>query len=158
VGVEAGVSNSAVEIGEVEGMNDVFASLEWNPDLNWWSGYAEIVPGHGIDLHVQAAHDPAALRVAVEWATTAWRRLQSDEPSVRRAVAAQMIEAHNDHCNPEDEVTSEQFAARLRLKSVLFEVSRSIELCYDDGMLFGGHWVLVPIGEDGTVGEVWEAG
>jgi hypothetical protein len=158
VGEESGVVKSAVVNGEDEAMNDVFASLEWNPDLDWWSGHAEIVPGYGIDLHVQAARDPAALRVAIEWATTAWRRLQSDESSVRRAVAARMIEAHNDHCNPEDEVTSEQFAARLRLKSVLFEVSRSVELCYDDGMLFGGHWVLVRIGEDGTMGEVLEAG
>ncbi len=69
-----------------------------------------------------------------------------------------MVEAHNDNCDPEDEVTPKQFADRLRLLSVLFEPAGAIELSYHDGLLFGGHWIVVPVGEDGTVGEASEAG
>jgi hypothetical protein len=139
-------------------VSDPFGSLAWNTDLGWWSGRAEIRPGHPIDVHVQAAHVPAALRRAVERACPVWEQLLAAESSVREAVAGQMVEAHNDYCNPEDEVTAEQFAGRLRLLSVLFDMAGTVELCYDDDMLFGGHWILVPIGADGSVGEVAEAG
>ena len=53
-------------------------------------------------------------------------------------------------------VTEQQFAERLELLSILFETSGSIELVYFDGMLFGGHHIIVPVGTDGTVGEAWE--
>ena len=81
-------------------MGDAFGSLAWNADLHWWSGAADVAPGPRIDLHVEAANDPAALRAAVTRA----------------------------------------------------------ELVYADGMLFGGHWIIVPVGADGTVGEASEAG
>ena len=139
-------------------MDDAFSNLVWNADLAWWSGSAEVAPGHRIDLHVQAANDPAALRVAVERACPAWERLKVAESDVRAKVASQMTDAHNEYCNPEDEVTKEQFAERLRLLSVVFETAGSLELCYHDGMLFGGHWLIVPIAEDGSLGEVSEAG
>ena len=69
-----------------------------------------------------------------------------------------MVNAHNEYCNPEDEVTPEQFANRLRLLSALFESAGTVELCYHDGMLFGGHWIIVPIRADGSVGEASTAG
>ena len=139
-------------------MDAAFDSLEWNSDLNWWSGAADFTPGHHIDLHVQAANDPAELRAAIERADPKWERLRSDEQSIRAAVADQMTDAHNDYCNPEDEVTKDQFAGRLRLKSVLFEADGSVELTYPDDGLFGGHWIVVPIGADGVVGEATEVG
>jgi hypothetical protein len=46
----------------------------------------------------------------------------------------------------------------LRLLSALFQVSGEMELVYADGMLFGGHWIVVPIAPDGSVGEALEAG
>jgi hypothetical protein len=69
-----------------------------------------------------------------------------------------MADAHNEYCEREDEVTPEQFASRVRLRSVLFESNGSVELCYDDGRLFGGHSIMVPIDRDGRVGEASEAG
>ena len=139
-------------------MGDAFGSLAWNADLDWWSGVAEIATGHRIDVHVQAANDPAALQAAVELAGPALGRLKTAEPGVRAAVAGQMTEAHNGYCDPEDEVTEEQFAGRVRLLSAVFEAAGGLELCYHDGMLFGGHRLIVPVGVDGSVGEASEAG
>jgi hypothetical protein len=139
-------------------MVDAFGSLSWNAELGWWSGRADIRPGHAIDIHVQAANDPGRLRSAVGLAEPGWVRLRASEPSVRAAIADQMVEAHNGYCDPEDEVTAEQFAGRLRLLSALFEPGGAVELCYHDGMLFGGHWIIVPIDTDGCVGEATEAG
>lgn len=118
-------------------MGDTFGSLAWNADLNWWSGAVEVAPGHRIDLHVQATDEPAELRDAVARATSACGRLRATEPAVRAEVAAQMVGAHNDLCDPEDEVTEEQFAERLRLRSALFESAGTVELTYTDGGLFG---------------------
>lgn len=139
-------------------MSDAFESLAWNADLDWWSGAVEFGPGHRIDLHVQAANEPAELRAAAARATSAWERLRATEPDIRATVATQMTEAHNDYCEPEDEITEEQFADRLRLKSVLFEAAGTVELTYADGGLFGGHWIIVPVAADGSVGEASEAG
>jgi len=135
-----------------------FDSLTWNPALNWWTGVAEVAPGHRIDLHVESANEPAALEAAVARSKPAWECLRAAEKAVRAAVAGQMTEAHNGYCDPEDQVTPEQFANRLRLLSARFELSGSVERVYADGMLFGGHWIVVPIGADGTVGQASEAG
>jgi hypothetical protein len=139
-------------------MGDTFGALAWNPRLDWWSCAAEFAPGHCIDLHVEAANDPAAMRAAVARAEPVWERLRAAEPSVRAAVAGQLTDAHNEFCDPADEVTREQFAARLRLLSARFQASGSLELVYSDGMLLGGHWIVVPVGADGSVGEAVEAG
>jgi hypothetical protein len=139
-------------------MGDAFGSLTWNADLGWWSGVAEVAPGHRINLHVEAPDDPAALQAVVARAQPAWERMRVSEPSVRAAVAGQMIDAHNGNCDPEDEVTPEQFADRLRLLSAKFEASGAVELVYADGMLFGGHWIIVPVGANGVVGEASEVG
>ena len=140
-------------------MDDVFGTLAWNPHLDWWSGAADVAPGHRIDLHVEAANDPAAMRAAVNRAKPAWARLQATEPSVRTAVADQLTDAHNEFCDPADEFTPEQFAARLcvccRLGSE--PPPGAVELVYSDGMLLGGHWIVVPVGLDGSVGEAVEA-
>jgi hypothetical protein len=139
-------------------MADVFGSLKWNADLGWWSGFAEVAPGHRLDLHVQAANEPAELRAAVERSVPVWERLRLTESAVRAAVADQTTEAHNRYCNPEDEATPEQFAGQLRLLSALFEPGGALELCYHGGILLGGHWIIVPVAADGTVGEASEAG
>ena len=139
-------------------MGDAFRSLAWNPDLEWWTGAKELAAGHPIDVHVEAPNDPAALQVAVARAEPAWARLREREASYRAAVARQMTSAHNGYCDPDDEVTPEQFADRLRLLSAKFEASGAVELVYADGMLFGGHWIVVPIGPEGSVGEASEAG
>ena len=137
-------------------MGDGFGSLAWNADLDWWSGAAEIAPGQRIDIHVQAANNPAELHADIVRAGRSWDWLRSHEPAVRTAVAGQMTEAHNGYCDPEDDVTEHQFAERLRLNSALFESDGTVELTYADGGLFGGHWIIVPIAADGTVGEASE--
>jgi hypothetical protein len=53
------------------------------------------------------------------------------------------------YCDAEDEVSPEQFAGRLRLLSALCETAGTVELCYDDGMLFGGHGSSSPSGRMG---------
>jgi hypothetical protein len=139
-------------------MSDAFESLAWNRRLDWWTGAAEVAPSHRIDIHVEAANDLAAVRAAVVQAQPAWDWLRAAERSVRAAVATQLTDAHNEFCDPADEVTPEQFAARLRLLSAKFEASGAVELVYADGMLLGGHWIVVPVGADGSVGEAVEAG
>jgi hypothetical protein len=139
-------------------MGDDFGSLAWNADLGWWSGSTDVSQGHRIDLHIEAANDQAAMREAAERARPMWGRLRVAEPSIRATVASQMTIAHNDYCDPDDEVTPEQFADRLRLLSAKFEESGAVELVYSDGLLFGGHWIIVPVGKDGTLGEASEAG
>jgi hypothetical protein len=137
---------------------EAFGSLAWDERLDWWKGNAEFAPGHRIDLHIDAPNDSAALQAAVMRAGPQWERLLATEPAVRAAVAGQLTAAHNEFCDPEEEVTEEQFAGRLRLLSAKFEAAGGMELVYADGMLLGGHWIIVPVGADSSVGEAFEAG
>lgn len=139
-------------------MRPPFQSLQWNPNLDWWSGRADLTPDHAIDIHLEATNDPIALEAVVAKAMPAWARLRSTEPSIRDVVANQWTAAHNDNCDPDDEVTAEQFARGLRLLSAKFEPSGAIELVYDDGMLLGGHWIVMSVAPDGTLGMASEAG
>jgi hypothetical protein len=139
-------------------VGEAFGALAWDDHLEWWKGTAEFGPGRRIDLHVEAANDPTALRVAVARAVPDWDRLRASEPSVRAAVAGQLTAAHNELCAPEDEVTEAEFAERMRLLSVKFEAAGGAELVFADRSLLGGHWIVVPVGADGSVGEAHEAG
>ncbi len=139
-------------------MSKAFEAMGWDDELGWWSGAAEVAPGHRIDLHVECANDPASLSDAVVRVRPAWERLRSGEPAVRAEVAGQMAGPHNEFCDPADEVTEAQFAVRLSLLSAKFESAGTVELVYADGMLLGGHWIIVPVAADGSVGEAFEAG
>lgn len=133
-------------------------ALTRNPELGWWSGRGEVAPGQEIDVHLEAADEPAELQAAVERAKMAWDCPTARQSLVRAAVADQLVRAHNDFCNPEDEVTADQFADRLRLLSARFMASGVIELVYVGEQLLGEHWIVVRIGKDGSVGEAFEAG
>ncbi len=135
-----------------------FGALAWDDHLEWWTGTAEFAPGRQIDLHVEASDDPAALEAAVARARPVWDRLQASEPAMRAVVASQLTAAHNEFCAPEDEVTGEQFAERMRLLSVKFEAAGGVELVFADRTLLGGHWIVVPVGANGSVGEAITAG
>lgn len=139
-------------------MGEIFGSLAWDDNLDWWKGSAEFESDHRIDLHIEASNDQISLRRAVERASRRWNWLVAREDIVRAKVAGQLTKAHNEFCASEDEVTEERFARRLRLLSAKFEVSGGLELVYFDGMLLGGHWIVVPIGADDSVGEAFEAG
>jgi hypothetical protein len=139
-------------------MGEAFGTLAWYDHLEWWKGTAEFAPGRRIDLHVEAANDPAALQAAVARARPMWDRLRASELAVRAAVAGQLTAAHNEFCAPEDEVTEAEFAERMRLLSVKFEAAGGAELVLADRTLLGGHWIVVPVGADGVVGEAVEAG
>jgi len=139
-------------------MGEAFSALAWDDRLEWWKGTAEFAPGRQIDLHVEASNDPAALRVAVTRAGPEWERLRASEQEVRAAVAGQLTAAHNEFCSPEDEVTETQFAERMRLLSVKFEAAGGVELVFADRALLGGHWIVVPVGADGVVGEAITGG
>lgn len=139
-------------------MGEAFEALAWDDRLEWWKGPAEFAPGRRIELHVEASNDPTALEAAVARARPVWDRLQAAEPAVRAAVASQLTAAHNAYCAPEDEVTELQFAERMRLLSVKFEAAGGVELVFADRTLLGGHWIVVPVSPDGSVGEAVEAG
>jgi hypothetical protein len=139
-------------------MGEAFGSLAWDDHLGWWKGTAEFGPGRRIDLHVEASNDPAAHQVAVARARLVWAWLRAAEPLVRAAVAGQLTEAHNEFCAPEDEVTEGQFAVRIQLLSLKFEVAGGVEMVFADRSLLGGHWIVVPVGADGLVGEAITAG
>jgi hypothetical protein len=139
-------------------MGEAFGALAWDDHLEWWKGAAQFGAGRRIDLHIEAANDPAALRAAVARALPEWDRLRASEPMVRAVVAGQLTAAHNEFCDTEDEVTEAQFAERMRLLSVKFEAAGGAELVFADRSLLGGHWVIVPVGADGSVGEAHEAG
>jgi hypothetical protein len=139
-------------------MGDVFSALAWNSKLEWWSGAADVAPDRRINLHVEAANDPKSLQSAIIHSLPAWEWLKSSESAVRAAVADQLTDARNEFCDPADEVTPDQFADRMKLLSARFQTAGSVELVYSDGMLLGGHWIIVPIGPDRTIGEAFEAG
>ncbi|MDY3559295.1 DUF2262 domain-containing protein, partial [Gemmata sp. JC673] len=143
---------------EAHEVGEAFEALAWDDHLEWWKGAAEFGPGRRIDLHVEAGNDPAAFRVAVVRARPMWDRLRASEQTVREVVAGQLTAAHNEFCDPEDEVTEAQFAERMRLLSVRFKVTGVVELVFADRSLLGGHWIVVPVEADGAVGEVITAG
>jgi hypothetical protein len=126
----------------------------WDSELEMWSGKAEVALGHRIGIHIMATSDPADLRRAVERSRAGFEWLLASERNVRDTITLHLIDTHNGNRDPEDQVTPDGFADRLRLESAVFEPGGTIELCYKDGWLFGGHWVVVTIDGDRNIGQV----
>lgn len=130
--------------------------LTWDDDLDYWHGGFDFVPGHRVGLSADPGEAGDGAAIAAAAAFVRW--LSEADASARAAAAAGLLDTHNDSWNDGEPVTAGEFAARLRLETVVADPDGGGQLYYADGELFWGHVVIVPVGPDRTFGEAHIAG
>lgn len=134
---------------EQTAQDEVLGILTWDDSLEWWEGKREIMPGHTISVSVSPNDVP--LETVVELARRAYRQVQTEEPSLRRAAADALLTLHNEEWNEGEPIGSATFISRMVLTEFSAYDDGSAEISYDDGGLFLGHTIIVFVDADGTI-------
>jgi hypothetical protein len=129
--------------------DETLGVLTWNSQVEWWEGKQEITPGRTISITVSA--DDTPLDTVLERARRAYRHVQSEEPSLRRAAADALLALHNEEWNEGEPIDDDAFVSRMVLKDIAAYDDGSSEVSYDDGDLFWGHTIILSVDEEGTV-------
>jgi hypothetical protein len=126
----------------------VLGHLEWDDQLNCWSGGVDLTPDFHAEFTVSATEEDRFLGIAAARVSLAW--LKAHEPEARAQVAAEMVELYNDCWTDEGEISAEVFAQRIELNRASFGADGSVMLSYDDGptSMFGGHLLDAFFGPD----------
>jgi hypothetical protein len=119
-----------------------FGALTFNRRGKRWETEAEWL-GHEVRLTVSG--DGEDLEEALRNAQKLWEAQDSWSTRVKEYAVTELFELKNDDWLEEDEeeVTPEQFKARMRLESITMDADGEFEFWYADGDLFWGHSILV---------------
>jgi hypothetical protein len=124
--------------------------LRWRPDIESWEGRLELRGGRSIELLLTPSD--AGERAIPPPARAAARRARHIETRLRRSALEQLLETHNDLWNEGAPTAAREFLRRLTPAALHVGADGSAEMYYDDGELFWGHAVAVPLDADGQPG------
>jgi hypothetical protein len=120
-----------------------FGTFTLDRDVDWFSTRARW-KGKPIELCLSAT-GPKAVKKAAKIAHTLWEK-QNDWDERAGALAVEnLLSLKNDNWleDGERELNSRQFAARMRLQSIVVRPDGSVDFWYNDGGLFWGHSIQV---------------
>ncbi len=79
--------------------------------------------------------------------------VSGNKPLIEQAISNSLLSFKNsDWLQPnESPMTKEEFLNRINLVSADFFDDASLELCFNDGDIFGGHYIILPITADKNI-------
>jgi hypothetical protein len=119
----------------------LFGTLNYDANLRWYRGQVEFSLGRRVELSVSVEGvDPVS---AIEHARQFFPRVQAQEAVLRRAAAREKLALYNEQWSEGEKIDADEFARRIALSSVTIHPEGEVELLYEDGGLFAGHWIAV---------------
>ena len=121
--------------------DELFGTLSYDVNVRWYRAKVEFYPSHRVELAISVEGiDPD---MAIERARQVFPRVQLQEATLRRAAACEKLELYNEHWSEGEKIDADEFARRIALSSVTIHPEGEVELWYEDGNLFAGHWIAV---------------
>lgn len=122
---------------------DRFGDLVLNSGINWFEGETEW-NGTAVDVKFPAEKEHP-LKESLETAEKLWMNQQNWTKLVEDAAVGDLLETKNEAWleEGENEITSSEFLARMRLTSISISRDGDFEFSFDDGDLFWGHLISV---------------
>ena len=131
--------------------DDLLGELERNPESGAWQAAWELAPGHSVEVVVYHEGELDAVPARVKQFLLTLREKDED---IRREFARKLIELCNEDWNPDEQLTEEEFAGRIKLQGVVVNSGdEDAELFYDDDDIFAGHSVSAFMNFDGRISE-----
>lgn len=134
----------AVELQQPVTVEDAFfGTVTFDRALNGWEKQVEW-NGTTVHLYLSPGED-GDLQALLRLAEALWEDAAGWERRLREFAVEELIELKNDTWldENEEEVTPEQFYARMTLESIALEPGGGFEFTYADGDLFWGHVIQV---------------
>lgn len=134
--------------------DELFGTLTWNADMEWWEGTWNSPDGDSVVVYVVPEEEDD--KCITQDSRAAFQRVLSQPPAFRQMATDDLLEHHNSHWHHDEKtppLTSAQFQARMTLESIEIEADGDATAWYDDGDLFWGHSIRVPQAADGSFSE-----
>ena len=122
---------------------------------DWYEGTVDYLGEPcNVLLNVEEGSEDAS--VALARLEELWADVAGVDRRVREYAARELLENAVDWC--EEELTREEFMARMSSPSVSVDPDGAVEFAFDDGDMFAGHVIMVYLDPDGTFSDVNIAG
>lgn len=135
--------------------DDVLGALVWNDRTDAWECSPQLASGHRVEISLIPL--TSDLTPIINRARSFVQRFSEEDARLRKAAAQTLLDTHNESWNDGDKIGEETFTRRMWLNGVFFWDDRA-EAYYFDGGLFGGHMIVVPCNDDGTIEDAYIAG
>jgi len=121
----------------------MFGTFTLDRRINWFIGKAAWKGGE-IKINLEGK-ETRAVRAALKTAQALWQSQTEWDQRVRDYAVMRLLERKNDDWlgEGEDEVSSDQFKARMKLESVTTRPDGEFDFWFDDGNLFWGHAIQI---------------
>jgi hypothetical protein len=130
--------------------DELSGNVTWDKDSQW-SGTMILANGKTAAFEIDG-YEP--VESITEAARNTLKFLIANEPLIRHIMAVSMRKLYKEGWLYENTLTPEELAQKINLNNVTIFDEGGGELFYEaDEDLFAGHWVQVPIGADGEIGE-----
>ena len=131
--------------------DELLGELKRNPETGAWQADWEFAPGHSVDVII---HHDGELDAVPERVKQFLLTLGEKDESIRREFARKLIQLCNEDWNPDEQLTEDEFAGRIKLQGVVVHSGdEDAELFYDDDDIFAGHSVSAFMNADGRISE-----
>ncbi len=138
--------------------DELFGELELDRALNWLEGETSWGSEEiSVRFSLDECQDQGSL---IRSAKALWRDQPGWDRRIRGIAVEKLLPLKNQNWldEGEEELSPQQFEARIEPESIVFYPDRSFELCFDDGDLFSGHVILVSGSVSGELSDAEIAG
>lgn len=81
----------------------------------------------------------------IEFINLRLQEIESCQKLIQNSLVVDLLELKNTVWIEDSQLTSEEFICKLSLSEIVFYVDQSIDILFDDGQLFGVHFITLPI-------------
>ena len=135
-----------------------FGPLLWEQGNGWWSGQSRLDENDEDSEAMIYIHAADEHRTITESSRRAWDEIRRSDRRMRQKASDELREVYNGKWNNDERIEAEEFMKRLKLNEVLIFADGSAEVYYGDGEMFGGHVIIVSMGEGGLLTDAFLAG
>ena len=136
-------------------IDSYLGTIEYSKDLDLYEGKIEIENSESITFRFDVDNN---LEQRFKVARNIVQILISKHGEFKQYIAEQLLDLYNNNWSKEETIDRKEFANRIILEAVTIYDDNSAEICYQDGNLFAGHYIVVDLNSKGILDEPYLAG
>lgn len=124
------------------------SDFQYDPQSHWYTSTA-VINGNSSEIYI-SDEQTKEIQILTKVANAGIAWVEENFESIKAYCSENLLELKNESWveSDEEKVTEDEFKERLLLESIKIESNGSLELSFEDGDLFYGHWIIVKTDAD----------